>query len=774
LEVQGSDWRSAHANLEATPSKLVVSNGTLVSAHRGRASFSATVALQDWSYLPANAIKANLSVQQMSIADLERLANAQYPVSGDLSATIALSGSQINPEGSGTLQVSNAVAYGELIDTFKAKFNADRASIHSSLNVALAAGSANAELSFASKTKAYTVRLNAPAIVLQKLRFVQVKNLPMTGTVTVSATGSGTLDNPQFTAQLQLPTLTVRDKSITGIKAELGMADHKANFTLNSEVVNASVRAHGQVSLTGDYYTEVSIDTTKVPLDVLLATYVTSLPQGFQGETEFHATVKGPLKNRSQIEAHLTIPTFNATYQALQIGAAGPIRADYANSVITIQPAEMRGTGTSLRVQGNFPLAGNSQPSLTAQGTMDFRILQIVSPDLQSSGVASLEVHATGSAQHPNVNGQVRLQNVAVIQPGAPLGVEKLNGTLDIDSERVHVSNFAGQVGGGNLSASGSITYQPSLAFNLAMEGNSIRLRYPDGLRSVLDAKLTFTGTKESSTLNGRVLIDSLSFTPDFDLAKFGDQFSSNVTTPAQPGFADTVRLAIAAQSKEDLSASSSQVSIEGSANLRVGGTAANPVITGRTDLTSGELFYRNARYQLQHGIITFADPNQTQPVLNISVTSTIEQYDLTLNLRGPLDKLTTSYVSDPPLATADIINLLALGQTTSESSASQSTDSMIASQAAGQFSGTVQKLAGLSSLQIDPLIGGNNANPSARIAVQQRVSKNFYFTFSTDVSQPGSEIVQGDYQVTRRWSVSVARQEAGGVSAEGRFHTKF
>jgi translocation and assembly module TamB len=160
--------------------------------------------------------------------------------------------------------------------------------------------------------------------------------------------------------------------------------------------------------------------------------------------------------------------------------------------------------------------------------------------------------------------------------------------------------------------------------------------------------------------------------------------------------------------------------------------------------------------------------------VLNISVTSTIEQYDLTLNLRGPLDKLTTSYVSDPPLATADIINLLALGQTTSESSASQSTDSMIASQAAGQFSGTVQKLAGLSSLQIDPLIGGNNANPSARIAVQQRVSKNFYFTFSTDVSQPGSEIVQGDYQVTRRWSVSVARQEAGGVSAEGRFHTKF
>jgi len=185
-------------------------------------------------------------------------------------------------------------------------------------------------------------------------------------------------------------------------------------------------------------------------------------------------------------------------------------------------------------------------------------------------------------------------------------------------------------------------------------------------------------------------------------------------------------------------------------------------------------LFYRNVRYQLQRGIITFDNPNETAPVLNVSVVSTVEQYNLTLNVRGPFDKLTTSYVSDPPLATADIINLLATGQTTGESSASQSTDSILASQAASQFTGGVQKLAGLSSFQIDPLIGGNNQNPSARVAIQQRVSKNFLFTFSTDVSQPGSEIVQGDYRINPRWSLSVARQEAGGVSAEGRFHTQF
>jgi hypothetical protein len=71
-------------------------------------------------------------------------------------------------------------------------------------------------------------------------------------------------------------------------------------------------------------------------------------------------------------------------------------------------------------------------------------------------------------------------------------------------------------------------------------------------------------------------------------------------------------------------------------------------------------------------------------------------------------------------------------------------------------------------------LLGGDNQNPSARVALQQRVTKNFLFTFSTDVSQPGEEIVQGEYQINKRWSVSVTRDQLGGVSVDGRYHTKF
>jgi translocation and assembly module TamB len=775
LQVQGSEWKSASLQVQANPSQVVVQNGSLVNARQGQATFGASIALHNWSYAPANAIKANLSARQLRLSELQSAVNRHYPISGELSAQVSLEGSQLNPVGSGSAHLVNARAYDESIQNLSLRLQAAEGTISATLNLAVPAGAVDANLSYTPKTKAYKVQLKAPSVVLEKLQAVQAKNLQLTGTVDASVNGEGTLDDPQLTATVQLPQLVVRQRSIADLKAGVHISNHAADLNIDSNVSQAFIRARGHVALSGDYYTEAAIDSGNIPLETLMAAYANGAPQGFSGQTEFHVTLKGPLRQTSQVEAHLTIPVLKATYQSLEIGITDPIRADYSKSVVTLQPAEFQGTGTWLKIQGRVPIGGTSSPTLTANGSIDVRILKILSPDLESSGSVALDVRSSGSAQKPAVQGQVQLKDVAMTTADAPIGVEKLNGTLQVSGDHVQVSQMTAQVGGGQVSLSGSLAYRPNLQFNLALQGKGVRLLYPDGLRSLLQANLAFSGTTQASTLNGRVLMDKLSFTPDFDLSKFGDQFSTGANTPSQPGFADTVRLAIGVQSQEQLNATSSQVSIAGRVAVQVGGTAANPVVTGRTELSSGELFYRNLRYQLQNGVITFDNPNETHPVMNVSVTTTVEQYNLTLSMRGPLDKLTTSYVSDPPLATADIINLIARGKTTQESAASsQSTDSMIASQAASQLSSGVQKLAGISSLEIDPTMGGNNQNPSARVAIQQRVTKDLFFTFSTDVSQPGSEIIQGEYQLNKRWSLSISRDQLGGLSVDGKYRKSF
>jgi len=775
LQVEGSNWKSAQLSIQASSSRVAISNGVLTNADHGHASFAATIGLRDWAYFPSSRIDANLSLRQMRIADLQHLANLHYPVSGELSANLSLSGSQTDPRGSGSLDITKAQLYGEPVQNFAANFHAENGSIESTLKVTNHAGSVAANLAYTPEAKAYQFHLDASGIALDKLHTIAANSSAVRGILVLSASGQGTLDNPQLTATAQLSQLQVQQKPLGALKGTVQVANQRADLSVDSQLVDATVRGHARVNLTGNYETNASLDTSAVSLAPLVAKYSTAALQGFQGQTELHATLNGPLKDKTKLEAHLTIPTFQASYQTLQIGATGPIHADYSHSVLTLQPAELRGTDTSIRIHGSIPLAGAGTPTLTAQGTIDARIFRIADPDLKSAGKIDLDIRTAESTGHPELRGQIHLQDLSLATDAFPLGIDKVNGTLDLNHDQVQISHLVAEVGGGEVSAHGSVTYRPSPQFDIALNGKSIRLRYPTGLRSTFDTDLTWGGTLQSSTLTGRVLVDALAFTPDFDLASFGDQFSSNVAVPSQPGFADTINLHVGVQSKDNLNATSTQISISGNADLQVLGTAANPVVTGRTDLTSGELFYRNVRYQLQRGIITFDDPNQTRPVLNVSVTTNIEQYNLTLNLRGPFDTLTTSYTSDPPLATADIINLIARGKTSTElAGQSQSTDSMLASQAASALGGSVQKLAGLSSLQIDPELGGNNANPSARVGFQQRVTRNFLFSFSTDLTQPGQEIVQGEYQINKRWSVSVTRDQLGGVAVDGRLHTKF
>jgi translocation and assembly module TamB len=775
LQVQGSQWKSAHLALNASPSQFAISQGSLISARQGNLSFSAQLGLHDWSYVPSSPIIANVSARKMSLAELVHLANLQYPVSGNLSADISFRGSQLQPAGHGSIQIVNASAYSQPIQNLNAQFQAANDTINSQLSVTLPAGSATATVAFTPKTKSYKVNLQAPEIVLQKLQAVQAKNLPLTGTLSASATGAGTIQNPQLDLTLQVPSLQVRQTAITGMKAQLNLQDRRATLDVSSNVTEAFVRAKATVDLVGDYYAQANVDTSKVPLDPLLAVYAPSVPAGFHGKTELHASLKGPLKDKTRLEVHLTIPTLNGSYQSLQFANAGPIRVDYANSMLVLPPSEIRGTDTSLRFQGRIPTEGAAPMKVEAQGNVNLRLLSMFSPDIKSAGTVDLNVNGGGTLHKPAVQGKLQIKDAAFSTSDLPLGLSKLNGTLDITKDRLQITDLKGQMGGGEISAGGSVAFSPALAFNVALQGKSIRLLYPDGVRTVLDSNLTFTGNMQAANLNGRTLIDSLNFTPDFDLSNFANQFSGTSIPPSGQSFADNVKLGISVQSAQNISARSTALSLEGAANLQVIGTASNPVVVGRVDLTGGELFFMSNRYQLQRGIVTFNNSNLTTPVLNVQVTTAVEQYNLTLTLIGPIDRLTTEYISDPALPTADIISLLYRGQTTAQAAAAgTSTDSILAGQAASQVSSGIQKLAGISSLQIDPLIGGNNTNPSARIALQQRVTKSLLFTFSTDVTQPGQEIVQGEYQVTKRWSVSVERDEVGGIAVDGRFHTKF
>jgi translocation and assembly module TamB len=236
---------------------------------------------------------------------------------------------------------------------------------------------------------------------------------------------------------------------------------------------------------------------------------------------------------------------------------------------------------------------------------------------------------------------------------------------------------------------------------------------------------------------------------------------------------AENVKLNVGITSSRTLEVSNNQLSVEGTADLHLQGTVAEPVLVGRTNITGGELFFNGKRFQMEDATIVFANPVHTEPIVNLTATTTINQFNLTVNLVGPFDKLRTTYTSDPPLSQVDVINLLITGHTTAQSS-SVSPQSVIASQLSGQVSSHLEKLTGISSLTIDPQIGGNQGNAGSQLAIQQRVTKNLFFTFATDVTTTQGEVVQVEYQVTPKYSLSAVRNQSGGYEIEIKSHKKF
>src|SRR5262249_27213126 len=147
------------------------------------------------------------------------------------------------------------------------------------------------------------------------------------------------------------------------------------------------------------------LDTQVIPFEPLVAAYAPSQAGNIGGKTELHANIRGPLKRKDLLEAHVTIPQLALNYKnSIEIAAAGAIHADYVNGIIQVPRGQLHGTGTDLQFQGTVPLANNAPASMLLQGSVDLQLAQLLDPDIVSSGQLKFDIDSYGRRADPNVH----------------------------------------------------------------------------------------------------------------------------------------------------------------------------------------------------------------------------------------------------------------------------------------------------------------------------------------------------------------------------------
>ena len=774
VHFNGTDWKSLRTDVDLSPSRAGLEHAALESTSGGHIALSASADLDDWSFTKQSPIQVQFNASRLNVTELAKLAQQQIAVTGVLNANVTLYGTELHPQGSGSLALTQVTAYDEPIQSVNAGFTGDGSGVHATFSARLAGGEIEGKGTVQPEQRSYSAQITSNGIDLGKLHAVQARGINASGVVALRVSGQGTFDNPQLDASLQIPTLAMEDQKISAVNLHANLANHAAQAELTSSVLGAQIHGKATVALSGEYLADASFDTDAFSLGPVLEAYAPDEAGDVSGQTEVHATLHGPLKNRTQLEAHATIPLLKVGYSnTVQLAAAAPIQIDYKNGVVSLQPTAIRGTDTDLKLQAAIPVSGGGGASLLAQGTVNLQLLQLFNPDLHSSGEVKLNINSHGPLNGTGVGGEIDIVDANVSSVELPVGLQHANGTITLAADRFNIDKFQGTIGGGTVTAQGGIVYRPRLQFNMGVAAQGVRILYPQGMRESVDATLRLTGGFNRATLGGNVNLSELSFTPAFDLSTFVSQFSGGVEAP-QRGFAQNVALNIGVQSTNNVNLVSRTLSVGGSANLQVRGTAAEPVILGRVNLSGGDIIVNGNRYVLTGGTVQFVNPSETEPVVNLMLSTSIQQYNINLRFNGPVAQLRTEYSSDPALPTADIINLLAFGETAEASAANpvdvnQQAESLVASQVSSQVTSRVSKVAGISQLSISPVLAGSSSQgpPGANITIQQRVTSNLFVTFSTNVASTQSQTIQGQYKVSPRVSLSATRDPNGGFAVD-------
>ncbi len=544
VEVEGNRWRSIRTEVDWSASGASLRNGAIEDARQGRVAFNVRTALTDWSFTPSSQLSLQASATDLSLADWQRFSKQRYPVAGSVSADISMQGSEQNPSGHGSLQIVKASAWGEPINTLAVNMQGSGNSLKGVVQLQAPAGNVTANISFAPQSKQYEVRASTAGLKLEQIHAVEERHLGIAGVVVMAVSGQGTLQDPQLSGHLAISKFQLRDQSVSSAEAQLELVRQHANFRLHSVVAQGEVEVKGDVALSGAYTTAASIDVRALPVGPLLASYLSVSAPNLQGQTEIHAELQGPLKDPASIQAHMQIPTFSLSYLSTSIALANPLRLDYAAGVATLQQTELKGTGTDITLHGVIPIRNASSSfNIGASGGLDSSLIQGLTKSVKSSGRVDLKLEARGNIKQPTVQGQIKVENVYLATDSLPVGIEGINGELNIAGNRLEVSNLTGNVGGGTMSVNGFMAYSREPAFNLGVQAHSVRVRYPQGLRSILNANLQLTGDSSNSNLSGQVVIDRLSFTDQFDLANFSSQLAAGSPPSSSSPFEHNLRL---------------------------------------------------------------------------------------------------------------------------------------------------------------------------------------------------------------------------------------
>jgi translocation and assembly module TamB len=592
---------------------------------------------------------------------------------------------------------------------------------------------------------------------------------PLTGLLDFSASGSATFAQPRYDVRLGVHDLFFGEEGIGQITGRLSVRDAALTYEVEAASPRLAISGTGRVALdeAGDAdlsfrFTDTSIDPYARAFQPTLSPYATATASGT-------IRVVGELYNRDALRIEATVDSLDLRLLDYRLRNQGAITAAVQGPHLQVATLRLVGEDTALNLTGSVDLDRQAL-SVQADGAANLAALQGFIPDVRSSGRADVSALIGGTVTRPIVSGQALLTDGRLRHFSFPHALEELNGIVTFNASGIRLDGLNGKLGGGAVKFGGRVGlsgYQFS-EFDVTATGQDMRLRFPEGMRSVVDATLALQGPVSAPVLSGTATVKSASWTRGFQtggsvFALSGNDDSGLPSAPGAIAAAQTLplRYDVRIRALSSLRIENDQARIVASSDLNLRGTFDRPLLFGRAEIERGDVRFEGRRYLVTRGSLDFTNPNQIQPFFDIEAETRVrvpgQTYRVMLRMAGTTERLQPEFTSDPPLAPIDILTLLFSDtppsgdiELASLRQPNQREQDLLQARATRALTGAlseevgkvVQQTFGVDTFQITPLLvdpyeqsSRLNVNPAARVTIGKRISDRVYLTYARSLS---------------------------------------
>ncbi len=777
-------------------------NGKLNELQGGTADFEILVPRGG-----ANNVTVNAGLQGVNAGNLLAALPVDLParisdLNGKTTGKVNITGLPDNANGSIDLSALTGTIAGQSFDNLKVKalFQGTGIIIQTA-EMRVGEGLVTASGTYDRKSTAFDLDLTGKQVPLPLvLAFTPPsENIPViTGVVDLTAKAVGVGENSStydVTFEGSARTVTIGENAVGDVTFNGKTADQVLTANLMANLEGSTQVITGTLRFSDE---KLPYSVTTVFDQSPLSPYLAFVPQlkGYPitGTGTGRIEINGYLRSRNS-KGELVVDTSNASgsaqfsqlalvVQDTPLAAVEPLSVKFSKSKVEFENAKFAGGGSNMTISGIIALTNTASNNLSVDGRISLNLLNLVTKDTFFAGNADVAVRYIGSFESARLSGTAYTENasVAAFIGTDRLSLDRIKTRVVFTADQAEIEDATGYLGGGRFTATGGALLKGLSVtnFRLSLNGDNITVPLPKDFLTTGDARLEISGIRGQSgnlrtTIAGRVFAKRSLYSKDIDLANLvGARRERSLS--GSSGSGSPVRFDLIIEGRDALIVRNNIADLTASVSLALTGDSDNPRLSGRITANSGTLLYRKDRYEVQRGTLEFPPDTEIDPVINLQAETEIGGYQIFINLAGPLkdtERLTATVRSSPALPSDDVVSLITTGslsntaggiptlaQTGINTAAEILTDSIINNPARK----ATDKLFGLNVFEIDPIISGQQLNPSARLTVGRQINNNLRVTYSTNLSQDQNQVLALEYRVSNKLSF-VAQYEQRGLS---------